>query len=75
MEHIHELEALGVAPPSRIPSVFVVAPELLSQEDTLKANRLETCGEVEFYLIPRPGATGRGGQRSHRPGSRGSRRR
>lgn len=49
--HIGELEALGVAPPSRIPSVFVVDPALVGVIQKLKASGPETSGEVEVVLL------------------------
>jgi hypothetical protein len=52
MEHIHELEALGVAPPARIPTIFVVEPDLLTTHDQIQVNDGETSGEAEFYLVP-----------------------
>jgi hypothetical protein len=51
-EHIHELEALGVAPPPRVPMVYVVEPELLTTGASLVVSGPETSGEAEFYLIP-----------------------
>jgi hypothetical protein len=52
MEHIEELEKLGVAPPERVPMVYVVEPALLTTGSDIKVNGDETSGEVEFYLIP-----------------------
>jgi hypothetical protein len=51
MEHIHELETLGVAPPPRIPMVFVVTPDLLTTHPHIEVNEPQTSGEAEFYLI------------------------
>jgi hypothetical protein len=52
LEHIHELEELGVAPPERVPMVYVVGPELLTTEPRVAVSGPETAGEVEFYLVP-----------------------
>jgi hypothetical protein len=52
MEHIHELEKLGVAPPARIPTVFVVAPELLTSAPGIQVDGSQTSGEAEFFLVP-----------------------
>lgn len=54
MEHIHELEALGVAPPPRVPMVYEVPPELVTQADSLLASGPQTSGEVEFFLLAGP---------------------
>jgi hypothetical protein len=51
MEHIHELETLGVAPPPRIPMVFAVDPDLLTTHPHIDVNEQQTSGEAEFYLI------------------------
>src|SRR5437899_4671260 len=49
--HIQELAALGVAPPERVPAIFVVAPELLSTESRIEVRTDHTSGEAEFYLV------------------------
>jgi hypothetical protein len=51
LEHIRELEALGVAPPERIPSVFVVGPDLVGTVAAIDASGPETSGEVEVVLV------------------------
>ena len=51
-EHIDELTKLGVAPPERVPMVYIVPPELLSTEPKMTVAGPETSGEVEFYLVP-----------------------
>ena len=48
LEHIRELEELGVAPPPRVPIVYVVEADLLSTEPRIRASGPETSGEVEF---------------------------
>jgi len=52
LEHIHELESLGVAPPPRVPMVYVVDPGLLTTDDRIVVRSSRTSGEVEFFLIP-----------------------
>jgi hypothetical protein len=51
MDHIHELEGLGVAPPPRVPMVYEVPPELVTQDERVVASGPETSGEVEFFLL------------------------
>jgi len=53
-EHIRELEALGVAPPPRVPALYTVSPTLVSTRPTLAAPNSETSGEAEFVLLPTP---------------------
>jgi len=51
LQHIHELETLGVAPPPRIPMVFVVDPDLLTTHPHIGVSEQQTSGEAEFYLL------------------------
>jgi hypothetical protein len=51
LQHIHELEALGVAPPERIPMIYVVEPDLLTMDHRLTVHNDQTSGEAEFYLL------------------------
>jgi len=51
MEHIEELEKLGVAPPPRVPMVYVVGGELLTTGDSVTVQHSETSGEAEFFLV------------------------
>lgn len=51
LEHVKELEALGVAPPARIPSVFVVEPDLVAAVAAIEVSGRETSGEVELVLL------------------------
>lgn len=51
MEHIEELEKLGVAPPLRVPMVYVVDGGLLTTDDRITVSHGETSGEAEFYLV------------------------
>lgn len=52
LEHIHELEKLGVAPPPQVPMVYVVSPDLLSTANWISVATERTSGEAEFYLMP-----------------------
>ena len=49
--HIHELEALGVAPPPNVPMFYFAAPELLIQGSRLLTTESGTSGEVEVALV------------------------
>jgi Protein of unknown function (DUF2848) len=51
MEHIRELEQLGIAPPPRVPMVYVVDPALLTTAPAIKTSEPETSGEVEVCLF------------------------
>jgi hypothetical protein len=51
LEHVKELEALGVSPPARIPSVFVVEPDLVGALAAIEVSGTETSGEVEVVLV------------------------
>jgi Protein of unknown function (DUF2848) len=51
LAHVKELEALGVPPPTRIPAVFVVDPDLVRATGTLDASGPSTSGEVEMVLV------------------------
>lgn len=52
LEHVDELERMGVGPPPRVPMVYDVSPELLTLEDHIQVANAETSGEVELYLVP-----------------------
>ncbi len=52
LEHIKELEELGVAPPPRVPMVYEIEPKMLTTADTIEVPGPESSGEVEFYLLP-----------------------
>jgi hypothetical protein len=52
LEHIRELEDLGVKPPPRVPMVYVVDAALLQTEESMSVTEPETSGEAEFYLYP-----------------------
>jgi hypothetical protein len=52
--HVRELAALGVAPPERVPAVYVVEPERLTTAGEVVVQGSRTSGEAEFYLVPTP---------------------
>jgi hypothetical protein len=54
LEHIRELEDLGVRPPERIPMIYDVPPSLVGADERLLASSDQTSGEVEFYLVHGP---------------------
>jgi Protein of unknown function (DUF2848) len=54
LEHIRELEQLGVAPPARIPAIFTVDADLVTTRARLLVRAPRTSGEAEFYLLPSP---------------------
>jgi len=51
MEHVHELEKIGVAAPKRIPTSYIVPPELLTSENHVRVNGPRTSGEVEYVIF------------------------
>ncbi len=54
LDHIRELEALGVAPPPGIPAFYTVSPTLVTSASHLVVGSRETSGEAEFYLLHTP---------------------
>ncbi|MBU5668811.1 DUF2848 domain-containing protein [Peptoniphilus sp. MSJ-1] len=51
-EHIDELEReLGVAPPKKIPTIFEVAKEIVTQDSDLKFVGDQSSGEVEYIIL------------------------
>ena len=48
LDHIRELEALGVAPPDRVPAIYRVAADLVTTDARLAVRTAETSGEAEF---------------------------
>lgn len=50
-EHIEELKALGVSPPSSTPLFYRVAADLLTLSDTIQVLGTASSGEVEVVLI------------------------
>jgi len=55
MEHIEELRLLGVAPPARIPTIFVVPPAVMTTEPRVVVSGPRTSGEAEFCLFVHQG--------------------
>ncbi|HEY3063291.1 MAG TPA: DUF2848 family protein [Chloroflexota bacterium] len=53
-EHIRELERLGVAPPPRVPAIYLVPPDLVTTAAAIEVRGAETSGEAEFVLLPGP---------------------
>ena len=49
--HIDELAAIGVAPPSRTPLPYEVAPSLLTQDERIDCVGAETSGEAEPAIV------------------------
>ena len=54
LAHIAELEKAGVAPPTRVPSVFIVPPSLTTIAPEIAVASASTSGEAEFVLISTP---------------------
>ena len=52
LAHVQELAALGVAPPARVPAVYVVDAGLVTTESRVAVGSSHTSGEAEFYLLP-----------------------
>jgi hypothetical protein len=51
LDHIRELEALGIAPPPRVPAIYPVAASLVTTDPRLAVGTRETSGEVEFFVV------------------------
>lgn len=55
-EHIDELEReLGVAPPKKIPTIFEVSKEIVTQDSDLKFVGEQTSGEAEYVILIKNG--------------------
>jgi uncharacterized protein DUF2848 len=50
-EHIDELKAIGVPPPSSVPLYYRVSTDLLTQADRIQVVGDDTSGEVEPVLV------------------------
>lgn len=51
-EHIDELEReLGVVPPKKIPTIFEVSKEMVTQDSNLKFVGEKTSGEAEYIIL------------------------
>lgn len=55
MEHIRELESIGVPAPRSIPTIYPVSPVTLTQEPVITCMGDRSCGEVEFIIFKRQG--------------------
>jgi len=53
-EHIEELKAIGVAPPSTVPVFYEVSSSLMTTSTGITVVGDKTSGEVEFVLINTP---------------------
>lgn len=51
LRHIRELDAIGVAPPPRVPMIYPVLPELLTVGSSIVVHGDQTSGEAEFYWV------------------------
>jgi hypothetical protein len=51
LDHIGELEGVGVAPPPSVPTFYAVTPDLLTQGGALVMTETATSGEAEAGLI------------------------
>ena len=49
--YIEKLEEEGIAPPSEVPSYFVVGADRLTTGSRLEVTTAASCGEVEFALL------------------------
>ena len=57
-EHIDELEReLGVEPPKKIPTIFEVSKEIVTQDSDLKFVGEQTSGEAEYVILLKNGKT------------------
>jgi hypothetical protein len=54
LDHIRELETLGVAPPERVPAIYTVAADLITTAARLAVRTPETSGEAEFFILHSP---------------------
>ncbi|HTE86823.1 MAG TPA: DUF2848 family protein [Dehalococcoidia bacterium] len=52
IEHIRELDKLGIAPPPAVPMVYAVDSELLTTAAAIEVSGPDTSGEVEVCLVP-----------------------
>lgn len=53
-DHIEELKAIGVQPPSKVPLYYRVAADLLTQADAIHVLGDDTSGEAEPVLVGTP---------------------
>jgi|Deesub1362A_J573_1020465.scaffolds.fasta_scaffold02067_4 hypothetical protein len=55
MEHILELEEIGVPRPEKIPTIYPCSNLLLTQDNTIQVLDDKTSGEVEFAILVKGG--------------------
>ena len=51
LDHIRELESLGVAAPERVPAIYAVAADLVTTNACLAVRTPNTSGEAEFFML------------------------
>jgi hypothetical protein len=54
LDHIRELAVLGVVPPTQVPAMYRVAPDLVTTAPTMVVSTTETSGEAEFFMLDSP---------------------
>jgi hypothetical protein len=54
LDHIRELETLGVAPPERVPAIYRVAADLVTTDSRLVVRTPNSSGEAEFFILHSP---------------------
>jgi hypothetical protein len=54
LNHIRELETLGVAPPQRVPAIYAVNADLVTTAARLTVRTADTSGEAEFFMLHSP---------------------
>jgi hypothetical protein len=54
LEHIRELETLGVAAPEHVPAIYVVAADLVTTAAHLVVRTPNSSGEAEFFVLHSP---------------------
>jgi len=50
-KHIEELREIGVPAPEKVPVVYKVGPELLTNEEEITVKSKTTSGEIEYVLL------------------------
>lgn len=55
MEHIRELEAIGVPAPKNIPTIYTCSTSTLTQDASISVIGSKSSGEVEFILLKHHG--------------------
>lgn len=55
LDHIRELEEIGVASPPEVPMFYPVSPQLITQDNALLTTEAATSGEAEVGLVVHDG--------------------